>query len=283
MAQFTNQAQLSYNNMTVSSNVAVGEIIDALAASKTAVVETYSAGDRVTYVVSLNNSDAAPLTGLTVTDDLGGYPFAADTVYPLSYVENSLRVYIDGVLQTVQPTVTAGPPLTVSDITIPAGSNIMLIYEADVNEFAPLSAGGTVTNNAVVTGDGLASPITASETIFTSAEPELTITKSIEPIPVADNGVLTYTFVIQNYGNTEADAADNISVTDTFDPALSNLNVTVNGAQLAATTSYTYTGNTFTTVPGAITVPAATYTQNPTTGAWSVVPGTTRLVVSGTV
>ena len=37
------------------------------------------------------------------------------------------------------------------------------------------------------------------------------------------------------------------------------------------------------TVPGAITVPAATFTQDPETGAWSVAPGTVTLTVTGTI
>ena len=38
----------------------------------------------------------------------------------------------------------------------------------------------------------------------------------------------------------------------------------------------------FATVPGVITVPAATYTQN-AQGAWTVTPGTATLTVSGTI
>ena len=40
MAQFTNQAQLSYNNATINSNVAVGEVLEVLSANKTAVTTT---------------------------------------------------------------------------------------------------------------------------------------------------------------------------------------------------------------------------------------------------
>ena len=43
MAQFTNQAQLSYNNTVVNSNVVVGEIVEVVSANKTAVVDTYTA------------------------------------------------------------------------------------------------------------------------------------------------------------------------------------------------------------------------------------------------
>lgn len=37
MAAFTNRATLSYNGITTDSNVIVGEILEALSASKTAV------------------------------------------------------------------------------------------------------------------------------------------------------------------------------------------------------------------------------------------------------
>ena len=53
MAQFTNQAQLSYNNIVVNSNVVTGEILEVVSANKTAVVDTYSADSTVTYVVSI--------------------------------------------------------------------------------------------------------------------------------------------------------------------------------------------------------------------------------------
>ena len=37
MAQFTNQAQLRYGNSVTNSNIAVGEILEVLSISKTAV------------------------------------------------------------------------------------------------------------------------------------------------------------------------------------------------------------------------------------------------------
>ena len=40
MAQFTNQAQIRYGNAVANSNIAVGEILEVLSASKTAVRTT---------------------------------------------------------------------------------------------------------------------------------------------------------------------------------------------------------------------------------------------------
>ena len=284
MAQFTNQAQLSYNGAVVNSNVAVGEILEVLSASKTAVMNDYTRNDDVTYVISVVNSGTSPVTGLTVTDDLGGYAFGAETLYPLEYVEGSVRLYINGVLQAA-PTVTAGPPLVFSGITVPAGSSLMIIYEADVTRFAPLNTDGSIVNTALIAGAGLPNTVTVTETVVPEQEPELTITKFIEPVPVTENGTLTYRFLIQNYGNTEAVATDNVAVSDTFDPILNNLTVTLDGVTLTEPTDYTYDAATgvFATVPGRITVPAATYVQDETTGAGVITPGVTELVVTGTV
>ena len=284
MAQFTNQAQLSYNNSVVNSNIAVGEILEAVSAAKTAVTNTYSYGDGITYVISLINSGATAVTGLTVSDNLGGYTFGDGTLYPLTYADGSVRLFINGILQPA-PTVEVGPPLVFSGMTLPAGANMLLIYEASVNQFAPLGADGSIVNTATITGTGIPTPITVTEAVTPSGEAELTVTKSIEPIPVTENGRLTYRFLIRNYGSTAAEADANAAITDTFDPVLSNLSVSFNGNAWSegANYNYTETSGLFTTVPGQITVPAATYAQDPTTGAWIVTPGVGTLTVTGTV
>lgn len=284
MAQFTNQARLSYNNTVVNSNVAVGEILEALAATKTAVIDTYSRGDNITYVISAVNSGTTPLNGLTLTDDLGGYTYDTQTLYPLSYVQGSLRVFVNGLLVPT-PTVTAGPPLVINGLNIPAGGNIIVIYEAELTPFAPLDTVDSITNIATLSGAGIPTAVTVAETVTPAAEPELTITKSIEPVPVAENGVVTYTFVIQNYGNTPVVATDNASVSDLFDPVLTNLSVVFNGTVWTEGTEYTYdvTTGLFTTVQSQITVPAATYTRDPATGEVIITPGVSTLSVSGTI
>lgn len=284
--EFTNQAQLIFNNQQINSNVAVGQILGVLTVTKTSVADSYTRGSNVTYAISLINAGSAPLTGLTVTDDLGAYDLAGDTLYPLTYVADSVLYYVNGVLQTTDvPGVTIGPPLVFSDITVPAGGNIMILYETTVNEFAPLAAGATIVNTATVTGTGLTMPVEDSNTIAVEDKPNLSITKSISPIPVSQNGRLTYTFVIQNYGNTTAEAADDIVLRDLFDPILRDLVVTFNGDTWTEPTNYNYNEATglFETVAGQITVPAATYAQNPETGVWIVTPGVSTLVVVGTV
>ncbi len=284
MAIFTNQATLSYNNTITNSNVAVGELLEVLSITKTAVSDDYSAGDNVTYVISIVNSGATAFTGLTLTDDLGGYTFGTETVYPLSYVEGSVLYYINGTLQP-SPTVTAGPPMTITGITVPAGGNVTLVYEAEVTQYAPLALGGEITNTASVTGGGVSTPLSASETITAASDSNLTITKSISPQTVTENSRVTYTFVIQNTGNTAIVATDNATVTDVFNPILTDLAVSFNGVAWTTPADYTYNEATgeFETNAGEITVPAATFTQDPETGAWIVTPGVSVLTVTGTI
>ena len=284
MAIFSNQATLTYNGNTTNSNIAYGEILDVLAVTKTSVEGVYAPGQPVTYVVTLRNTGTAPLTALTVTDDLGGYDLNGFTLYPLTYEAGSAAVFVDGVPQPA-PAVTAGPPLTVTGLTVPAGGDLVLVYQARANEFADPTATGTIVNTVTVTGDGLSAPGTATATVTGTAAPRLTITKSISPAQVVDNDRVTYTFLIQNTGNEAVIATDNAAITDTFDPILTDLAVTFNGAAWTEGVQYTYSGATglFTTVPGQITVPAATYVQDPVTGAYTLTPGVVTLTITGTI
>ena len=284
MAIFTNQATLTYNGSSTNSNIAYGEIVDVLVATKTAVEGNYTPGQLVTYVVTLRNTGNAPLTGLVVTDNLGGYDFNGTTVYPLSYENGSVALFADGVPQAA-PTVVVGPPLVFSNITVPAGGDVVIVYQAQANAFANPTVGGTIDNTVTVTGDGLSAPITATETVDVAAEPMLTISKSITPSQVVDNERVTYTFVIQNSGNRAVVATDDAAITDTFDPILTALAVTFNGIVWTQGVQYNYNEATglFTTVPGQILVPAATYAQDPVTGAYTATPGIATLVVTGTI
>lgn len=283
MAIFTNQATLSYNGNTVNSNTVVGNIVEVITVTKTAVTSEYTTNDNITYIISLTNSGNTPLTGVTVTDDLGSYEINGTSVLPLNYVENSVVYYQNGVLQP-DPAVTATNPLTFTGITVPANGNAILVYETTTTAFAPLSPDSTITNRATATAGGITAPVSDEATITVTDESVLSITKALNPVNVTENSELTYTFTIQNTGNTAAAATDDIVITDVFNPILSNITVTQNCTVLPET-SYTYNETTgvFSTVAGEITVPAATYTQNPVTGEYVITPGVTVVTVTGTV
>lgn len=280
---FTNQATLSYNGSTVQSNVAVGILEGVLTVSKYSLSDVYAAGDTLTYVISIVNNGDTAVSGLTVTDDLGAYIFNTGTVQPLSYVDGSVQYYRDGVLQP-DPAVATTAGLAISGISIPDNGNAVIIYQAQVNEFAPLDTAGTIENTVLVTGTDVCN-VSDTETVTALSEAMLSVVKSITPIPVSENGELSYTFQLQNSGNIAVAEADNAVISDTFDPALTDIRVTLNGTALAETTDYTYDEATgaFATTEGTLSIPAATFEQDADTGAWTMTPGSATLIVTGTV
>ena len=286
MATFTNRATIAWGDTIRDSNVVTGEIVEVLSMTKNAVRGTYLPGDTVTYIISIRNSGTTPFTGLTVTDDLGAYTVGdpALTVVPLTYVDGSVQMYINGDLLS-PPTVSGTDPLTFTDIAVPASSNLLLVYEATVNAFAPADPDGTILNTATVTGGGLSTSITDTAQITAAAEASLTISKSLCPETVTENGQITYTFVIQNSGNTEATAADGVVLRDIFDPILDPSSGTYNGTPVSSPAFYTYDPTTgeFATMPGVITVPAAAFSQDPATGIITTTPGVAVVRVTGTI
>lgn len=156
--------------------------------------------------------------------------------------------------------------------------------QAQVNTYASPAVEGTIENTVTVTGDGLRTPITATETVNADAAPVLSISKSTTPAQVVDDDSVTHIFVIQNSGNPAVIPTDDAAITDTFDPILTALTITFNGVTWTQGVQYNYNEATglFTTVPGQILVPAATYTQDPVTGAYTAAPGISTLDVTGT-
>lgn len=283
MATFTNQATLRYNGNVVNSNITTGELLEVLSATKTAVIDTYNQGSDITYVINIVNSGTVAFTGLSIIDNLGEYTFGTGTLVPLEYVNGSVRYYINGVLQSA-PAVVVGPPLNISGLTVPANGVTTVIYVARANQYAPLGLDSIITNTAVISGGGVTA-ITVTETVTPESGARLTVTKSISPRTITENSRLTYTFVIQNTGNTAAVATDNVTITDQFNPILTDLTVTFNDTIWTESVNYTYNEATgvFTTVAGQITIPAAVYTQDPVSGEWIVEPGVSVLTVTGTV
>lgn len=285
MATFTNQATLSYGDTVVNSNIVTGELQEVLSANKTALTDTYRVGEPQTFAISLINSGAVPFNDVTATDDLGAYSFGtpARTLVPLDYVTGTVRYFIDGVLQPT-PTVTAENPLTVTGITVPANGNALILYEAIPNQYAPLGPGGTVTNTVDVTGTGFTA-FAAEGAVTADPGVDLSITKALDPVVVSENAPLTYTFTIQDRGSTPAETGDGIVVSDTFNPRLRDITVTLDGATLTEGVDYTYDEATgaFSTTAGRITVPGATFAQGADTGAYLTTPGASTLTVTGTV
>lgn len=285
MATFYNQAQLNYNGEAIASNRVSAELNEVISASKTALNQTYTQGDRITYTLTVTNTDDVAYSGLNVSDNLGQYTPEGATapVRPLTYVSGTARYFVNGEERGPAP-VTNESPLEITGLEIPEGGNIVIVYEADVNGFAPLDTDDTIDNVATITATGLAAPVTAEESIDAIERPELSITKLISGDSFTEGDEITYTFVIENRGNTGADP-DLITVTDTFDPVLTLApgSVTYNDDIWTEGTEYSYNNGIFTVNAGNVEVPAATYGVDPATGETTVTPGTATIKVTGTI
>ena len=286
--QITNQARLTYlydgsTRGTATSNVATATVEDALEATKTSLETSYRANDEITYIITVANNCCAGETAVTVTDNLGSFTPAGcpAAVNPLTYV-GPANLYIDGVLSSSLEVDDAED--TEVSFTIPSlasGSNAIIIYKAQVNEFAPLAEGSTIENTATVTMTGACTQTAEiSDTIDVASYADVSIVKSMSTCPGGCNAI-TYTFELYNSGNSPA---TNVALTDTFNPVPTITAITVDGDEIEPT-EYTFENGTL-TLPGGtatqtITVPAATVTT--TCEGTTVVPGNTEIVVTGTL
>ncbi|MBR6039620.1 MAG: DUF11 domain-containing protein [Clostridia bacterium] len=281
MAIITNQANLTYTygltTASVLSNVATTEMNAALSAAKRVLDESYRLGSDLTYILSFENGGGSAITNLPVLDNLGAYTPEGATapVQPLTYT-GPAALYIDGVFSSeLSPTVQDGGVLfTIPEI--PAGSNALLVYQATVNGFAPLTLGSEIENTASI---GTTDPQTVSATVPAASYADVSITKEMAPDPVSTGDTMTVTFTIENRGNADATG---LLLTDDFPLALSDVSVTVNGAPIS---DFTFENSTLTLPVGTqttLSVPAAAFTQDET-GAVTVVPGRLTVVMTGTI
>lgn len=286
--RITNQATLTYQygNMTgvASSNIATATLQEALTTVKTALDTAYRADQAITYILTMANSGSNALTNVTITDDLGTYTPAGGTtpVTPLTYA-GPAQLYINGVLSGAITPAVNDRSIVFTIPSLAAGANAMILYKANVNGFAPLSTDTSITNTVSITADELTDALQDSHTLAAEAYANVSILKDMSPDPVTDGGVLTYSFTLYNYGNTEA---TNVVLRDAFSPAPAGLTVSINGTAVPSS-GYTYIDGVLTLPSTAtaitLTVPAATFTQDATTGAVTINPGMTTVTVSGTI
>lgn len=283
--QITNQATLTFQYGDVqgsaTSNLATTTLQEALTLSKNSLSTAYEAGDEITYILSINNSGETAQTNINVEDNLATYTIGENTVVtPLTYI-GPAYLYINGVLSAPLTPIQGISGVTFTIPSLPAGATAMILYRARVADRAQLDVDSELVNTATINLDG--ENITDTHTIAASEYADIRIIKSMSPNPVTDGGTLSYTFTIYNYGNT---AATNVVLADTFNPIPTGITVTLNGTVVDAS-DYSYQNGNF-RLPASnsaleITVPAATFSQDATTGVVTTTPGTATIVISGTI
>ena len=282
MAQIiTNQASIRYRygatDATALSNIATALLAQPLTVDKSSLETVYRTGEEMTYILSFTNSGTTALTNVTLEDTLGTFTIGTNPVTPLTFVPDAL-LYINGVNSgTITPAVAANS-ITFTVPSLAAQATAMIIYKVTPNEFAPLDDTSTITNTVTATADGLTEEATDFLTVTADQYADVTIFKGM----TTDGSVITYTFDITNAGNAPA---EDIVLTDTFDPAPASITVSMNGSVIPAS-DYTYTGGVLTLPSGTgtpISLPAATITTDPVTGEVSVTPSSLTVTVVGTL
>lgn len=287
MATIENFATVSYTSggiaATKTSNLAEIELNSSLNFSKTTLGSSYTANAPITYILSVTNGAAAAVSDIVITDNLGTYTPDTTEYTPLSFVSPALLL-INGQDTTGQLTVDTSSPnsLVFTVPTLAAGATANIVYKAQPNEFAPLSAGTSITNTAALTSSSDCADGTDSATVTVLEAADVEVVKTMSPNPVVCGDTVTYTIRVYNYGNI---SAENVSLSDTFTPAPENISVSRNGTTLAST-DYTYVNGTL-TVPSSetagATVAAATFTRDADTGVVGVAPGMVEYIITGTI
>ncbi len=285
----TNQATLTYNYGTESgsaqSNIATTMLQGPLTLAKHVLEPTYRFQDELSYTLIVKNTSSIALSNVSIVDNLGTYPVAGTTnVTPLEYV-GPANLYIDNVFSSViTPTVSAdNSSLTFVINSIAALSELLIQYKVKTNEYAGLATGSSIHNTATATADGITTPVTAEATTTVEDYAEIQIKKDMSPNPVVNGSSITYTFLIENYGNAQA---SDIILRDTFHasgvPSL--LNITVDGVPF---TEFDYTDGVL-LLPGLsstynFNLDPATITTDPATGVTTLKPSSHTVVVTGRI
>lgn len=282
---FTNKADLSYNNNTIQSNIVIGELVSSVTLSKDASADSYVPDGQLQYTVTVANTSAVSYTGLSLLDNLGRYSFTGFSRFPLSYVDNSvvLNYYSSSGVTSGVVTATQTTNGITFNFDLPGNTVAIIKYNVDVTPFAPLLAGSTIVNTATLSGSMLLSPIIASLTLPVAEQADLIITKNAND--TAEVGQLfTFTFNVLNYGNVGISTTDYVVISDQLSPALTNIVVYANNVLWQEGVQYVYNDNLFyfQTQAGAIQLGPATIVQDDF-GRWNITPSSLEITITGTV
>lgn len=145
-------------------------------------------------------------------------PTDSDVSVSFASIGNSLNRIYNGLSEAISPTVIAGENTNISNAplsgetvtkalgTIPANEQVVVRFNATVDN-GPFAAGvNNITNQATISGSNFANALTNTTSIMLDAAPDLSVTKSDGATTTQPGGTVAYTL---NYANATGNNLQN--------------------------------------------------------------------------
>jgi uncharacterized repeat protein (TIGR01451 family) len=172
-----------------------------LSVTKTDAPDPVTAGNNLTYTVTLTNNGPSDAQGVSLTDSV-----PANTTF-VSETQNSGPAFT-----CANPAVGGTGTVSCTIATLASGASATFTIVVHVN--ASTADGATITNSATAaatTTDPTPGNNTATATTMVNTRADLSVTKTDAPDPVTAGNNLTYTVTLTNNGPSDAQA---VSLTD---------------------------------------------------------------------
>lgn len=284
--QISNTASATYaygrsSSGSAVSNQVMASLVEeyAINAVKTALNGTFRPGENITYSIQIvNEGTTGNLYTVSVVDDNGGVGT------PLSYVENSAYLSINGTLTPINPTSTN--PLTFALAgPINAGQSASIIYVARVSDSIDPDV-ESITNTATVSaleGSTTGQPISVTPnpaaTIMREDYANVVMTKNISTTEITEGEPFSYIIELENAGNLPATA---VVINDRLPQGFTINSITSESG--GTTTTFAPGDYTLDTSTNTLTLPGAGSSQTITVpGATQTGSGLTRITITGQI
>lgn len=282
----SNQASATYSfegsseTRNTVSNIANTTVLDdySLEITKESILENFTPGENITYVMTITNNGTQPLTDFILTDNLGMLDVGN---YPLSYVPNTARLIYNGQITTITPSTTEPLSFLISN-TLAVKQSFIVTYIAKVDETIPASL-VSIINDVDVSAASAIDPAnttrytaTDSFTLQRLAEANLEITKQVSKSSIYPNDSYDYILTVSNTGIVDAtnviiqDALPEGFIIDTITVTSDSGTITYNPSEYDISST------------NVLTLPNSTGARIDVRGIEAGVDNTTTITISGT-
>lgn len=285
----TTSLTFEYGDKKSSSQIfmsATATMNESINISATSLEQNYYLNEPITYIITINNNNKSKIDNSKITNNLGSYKKENleknEPITPLDYIGPSY-LYINGIFKNqIEPEIK-NDKIIFKPSVIPEKSTALIIYKTMVNSFSPLTLNSKIKTKTYLELSDPKNIFEVFHSIPVAEKANLKICKNITPQVFSHGESVSYNITLYNYGNT---TAENIKITDTFNPTPTLTKVTINGKEICST-DYSYMNGVFNIPsygsPININVPSAKFETDSTSCLTSVLPGIGNIVITGTI